>query len=103
MRAYQLGLYTQTIPTQEPDVHNSIPIFCTALQSPMISWKAKNIIKAYNWAPHMKSPKYYDTICFICDKKYTKGTKTKEKLAQVVQLWEDQILRECVLLEGWPN
>ena len=43
----------------------------------------------------------YDQICIFCNKdKFLKGSKSREKLTQAVQLRADQTLRECATRKG---
>lgn len=43
----------------------------------------------------------YDQICIFCNKmKCLKGSKSREKLTQAVQLKADQTLRECATQKG---
>ena len=43
----------------------------------------------------------YDQICIFCKKdKFLKGSKSREKLTQAVQLRADQTLRECATRKG---
>ena len=46
----------------------------------------------------------YDQICIFCKKvKFLKGSKSREKLTQAVQLRADQTLRECATQKGDEN
>ena len=46
----------------------------------------------------------YDQICIFCSKdKYQKGSKSREKLIQAVQLRADQTLRKCATQKGDEN
>lgn len=46
----------------------------------------------------------YDQICiFCCKDKYQKGSKSREKLIQAVQLRADQTLRKCATQKGDEN
>ena len=46
----------------------------------------------------------YNAICIFCNKvKFIKGSKTREKLTQAVQLRADQTLRECAIHKGDEN
>ncbi len=43
----------------------------------------------------------YDAVCIFCNKvKFQKGSKSREKLTQAVQLRADKTLRECAT--QWP-
>ena len=43
----------------------------------------------------------YDPICIFCNKdKFQKGSKSREKLTQAVQIRADQTLRECAIQKG---
>ena len=40
----------------------------------------------------------YDAVCIFCNKvKFQKGSKSREKLTQAVQLRADKTLRECAI------
>ncbi len=41
---------------------------------------------------------FYDAVCIFCNKvKFQKGSKSREKLTQAVQLRADKTLRECAI------
>ena len=43
----------------------------------------------------------YAAVCIFCNKdKFQKGTRTREKLTQAVQLRADQTLRDCAIRKG---
>ena len=43
----------------------------------------------------------YDAACIFCNKvKFQKGSRSREKLTQVVQLRADKTLRKCAILKG---
>ena len=43
----------------------------------------------------------YDAVCIFCNKvKFQKGSRSREKLTQAVQLKADETLRKCAILKG---
>ena len=43
----------------------------------------------------------YDVVCIFCNKvKFQKGSRSREKLTQAVQLRVDETLRKCAILKG---
>ena len=43
----------------------------------------------------------YDAVCIFCNKvKFQKGSRSREKLTQAVQLRADETLRKCAILKG---